>query len=125
MFAHSGCTSFRFERPVESPSRGESDTFKLRAPDLRGTSWLIQLFKGPEQSQPKVTAVAQADRTYDRPVEEESHCKADIDRRLRTALPSAHEVPERERLPGPVEQVYVGGRETSNDQLRLDLANEG
>lgn len=71
-----------------------------------------------------MAAVAQADRAYDGAVEEESNCKANIERRLRTALPSAHEVPERERLTSPIEHVNLGGRKSADPQLRFDLTNE-
>jgi hypothetical protein len=58
-----------------------------------------------------MAAVAQADRAYDRAVKVDSDCEARIEGRLRAALPSAHEVPERERLTGPIEHVHLGRRE--------------
>jgi hypothetical protein len=72
-----------------------------------------------------VATVAQADRTYDRAFEAKANCKPDIERRLRTALSSAHEVPERERLTTPIEHANLGGRESSATQLGLDLTNKG
>lgn len=85
---------------------------------------MVEAAHGSEESQSEVAAVAQANRAYYGTVEEESNGKADIDGRLRTTMPPAHEVPERQCLTSPVEHLNLGRRESSNRQLRFNLTDK-
>lgn len=71
-----------------------------------------------------MAAIAQADRPDDWALEVKSNGKADVDRRLGAALPAAHEVPERERLTGPLKDLDRGGWKSADPQLLFDLTAE-
>lgn len=77
-----------------------------------------------ESSKTKVAAIAQADRTYNRIVEVKPQGKTGIDRRLWAALPATHEVPERECLTSPLEDIDPCRWKSSDLQLRLHLPVE-
>ena len=77
-----------------------------------------------EAPETEVAAVAQANRPHDWAVEMKPKSKADIDRRLRTTLPTAHKVPERKRLTSPIEHVDPGGRKFPALQFCFDLTDE-
>ena len=101
------------------------EAVELELGNLWARSRLARLLCASEESQAKVTAIAQADRTDDGALEENSNCIAHIGRRLWTALPSTHEVPKRKGLASPLDQVNLCGWESSDSQFRFDLTHEG
>jgi hypothetical protein len=68
-----------------------------------------------------VAAITQADRACDGFVEAKANGKTGVNRWLWAALSAPYEVPERERLTGPLEDLDLGCRKASNSQLRMDL----